>query len=119
MRMWTQQDKYISYFGIVFVLSLTVTAILPVFPWGWILLGVGIPIHVATLVFELFGWHGGSFVFLPLCFVMILSFLLLLTLPTLGALHFRREETWVWLLVQLIVLIVDFWATFGIFFKNI
>jgi hypothetical protein len=74
-----------------------------------VFLVVGLPVYVGNLLYE---WLGGrllagqetsSLFYLP-CLGTILTSLLLLTLPTLGALRSRGERVCLWILAQVIVL---------------
>jgi uncharacterized membrane protein YoaK (UPF0700 family) len=111
--------RHIIYFVMVLAFSLAATLGMSVIPIPWIIFVTGLPVYLG---YSLFGWFDAReahFLFFLICFVMTFLCMSLVTLPTLAALHYRRRENPFWLMVQLAALILYYWATFEIVFKNV
>jgi hypothetical protein len=104
-KMRTRRARYAIYFATVVSLSLLLFIGLLTAPLIALLAG-GVLIYLGFLLPHVLLGLQPSPLSWPLCGLLVFCQLVVLTLPTLGALRSRGEKVYLWLVAQFIVLVV-------------
>jgi cytochrome c biogenesis factor len=105
--MGTQRPAHVVYLTAVLATSLILAFGLRIAP-TMALLVAGLPVYLSASLYGLFGGREGSLILWFLCLLAVFLCLLLLTLPTLGAMLSRGQTARACLVAQVVVLILYF-----------